>query len=108
MSVSQARAQEINRMKCPCFRGDATYEFTVLINETQPASYLAYDDLLNFRCQTGCPTMSVTNYKCTPRKVPEVGFTAYKIWNQSKNHLMMIWQKIIFTINVKYICKYIT
>jgi len=47
-------------MKCPCFR-DATYEFTVTINETQPASYLAYKNLLDFRCQTGCPTMSATN-----------------------------------------------
>jgi hypothetical protein len=44
MSVSYDRAQEIDRMKCPCFRRDATYEFTVIINETQPASYLAPDD----------------------------------------------------------------
>lgn len=58
-------------MKCPCFRGDATYEFTALINETQPASYLTYDHLLNYRCHTGCPTMSVTNYICMPCKVPE-------------------------------------
>jgi hypothetical protein len=60
-------------MKCPCFRGDATYEFTVTINETQPASYLAYKNLLDFRCQTGCPTMSATNYKCMSCKVPEEG-----------------------------------
>jgi hypothetical protein len=69
--VSYDRAQEINRMKCPCFRGDATYEFTVIVNETQPASYLAYENLLDFRCHTGCSTMSATNYKCMPCKVPE-------------------------------------
>jgi hypothetical protein len=69
MPVSYERAQEINRMKCPCFRGDATYEFTDIMNETQPASYLGCDDLLNFRCWTGCPTMSIN--KCMPCKVPE-------------------------------------
>jgi len=79
MPVSCDRPQEINRMKCPCFRGDATYEFTVIINETQPASYLVCDNLLNFRYQTGCPTMSVANYKCSHVKFQKKeGFTAYK------------------------------
>jgi hypothetical protein len=63
MPVSYDTAQEINGMKCLYFKGDATYEFTVIINETQPASYLACEDVLNFRCQTGCPTTLVTNYK---------------------------------------------